>query len=69
MTTVTIDDETHEKLKKLKEKEGSKSFNQLLNDIAEKELEIPDSEDMFGSMNLKDSEEVRSHKDRAERYD
>lgn len=69
MTTVTIDDETHEKSKKLKEKQGSKSFNQLLNDIAEKELEITDSEEMFGSMEVKDSVKVREHRDRAERYD
>lgn len=69
MTTVTIDDETHEKLERLKEKRGSKSFNQLLDDIAEKELDIPESEEMFGSMNLKNSEKVRQHKDRAERND
>ena len=69
MTTVTIDEETHKKLKKLKEKQSSKSFNELLNDIAEKELEIPDSDEMFGSMHLKDKERVREHKDRADRYD
>lgn len=69
MTTVTIDDETHKKLKKLKEKQSSKSFNELLNDIAEKELGIPDSEEMFGSMELKDQDRVREHKDRADRYD
>lgn len=69
MTTVTIDEETHKKLKKLKEKQSSKSFNELLNDIAEKELGIPDSDEMFGSMELKDKERVREHKDRADRYD
>ena len=69
MTTVTIDEETHKKLKKLKEKQSSKSFNDLLNDIAEKELGIPDSDEMFGSMELKDKERVREHKDRADRYD
>lgn len=69
MTTVTIDDETHKKLKKLKEKQSSKSFNELLNKIAEKELGIPDSEEMFGSMELKDKERVREHKDRSDRYD
>ena len=69
MTTVTIDEETHKKLKKLKEKQSSKSFNELLNDIAEKELGIPDSDEMFGSMELKDKERVREHKDRADRYE
>lgn len=69
MTTVTIDEETHKKLKKLKDKQSSKSFNELLNDIVEKELEIPDSDEMFGSMELKDQDKVREHKDRADRYD
>lgn len=69
MTTVTIDDETHEKLKKLKKRQGSNSFNDLLDEMAEKELGIPDSEEMFGSMKIKDSEEVREHRDRAGRYD
>ena len=69
MTTVTVSSATHKKLKKLKKKRGTKSFNQLLNEIADEQLDIPDSDEMFGSMEIEASEEVRDHGDRADRYD
>lgn len=69
MTTVTINDETHRKLKKLKKLKGAASFNELLESIAEKELQVPSSEELFGSSELKDREKVREHKDRSERRD
>ena len=67
MTTVTINNETHRKLKKLKELRGASSFNELLETIAEEELQVPSSKELFGSSELKDSEKVREHKDRSER--
>lgn len=69
MTTVTIDEKTHRKLKKLKQDRGAGSFDELLNDLAEKELEVPSAEEMFGSMNIEDKEEVRENRDRNDRYD
>jgi predicted CopG family antitoxin len=69
MTTITIDESAHRKLKKLKEKEGAKSFNELVNIITDERLDIPSSEEMFGSMSIKDKEDIRDHDDRADRYE
>ncbi|QGA81048.1 antitoxin VapB family protein [Candidatus Nanohalobium constans] len=69
MTTVTISEDTHRKLKKLKEKEKISSFDELLDNIAEEKLDIPSSEEMFGSMEIEDKEEIRDHDDRADRYE
>lgn len=68
MTTVTITDETHRKLERLKEERDAKSFDQLLNDLADEELEIPSTEEMFGSMKVKDKDKVRDRNDRIDRY-
>jgi len=67
MTTVTISEDTHRKLKKLKEKEQIKSFDELLDNIAEKELSAPDS--LFGEVKGLKEGEIREHGDRADRYD
>lgn len=64
MTTVTVDESTHRKLRKLKEKKGAKSFNELLNEIAEKELQLPDS--MFGAAEGLSEGEIREHEDRTD---
>lgn len=67
MTTVTITDETHRKLKKLKEKKEVQSFDQLLDEIADEKLQAPES--MFGEVKGMKEGEIREHKDRADRYD
>lgn len=69
MTTITIDEAAHRKLKRLKEKEGAKSFNELINTITDERLDIPSSEEMFGSMTIEDKEEIRDHDDRVDRYE
>jgi len=67
MTTVTISNETHRKLKKLKEERSADSFDDLLNQIADEELQIP--EDMMGALEgIKDGE-IRDREDRIDRYD
>jgi predicted CopG family antitoxin len=67
MTTVTITDETHRKLKKLKKKKDIQSFDQLLDEIADEKLQAPES--MFGEVKGLKEGEIREHKDRADRYD
>ena len=69
MTTVTISEDTHRKLKKLKNEEGFSSFDELLDKVADERLQIPSSDEMFGSMDVKDKERIRDHSDRTERYE
>jgi len=69
MTTVTIKNDTHRKLKNLKKKKGFRSFDEMLNHIAEEELNVPDIDEMFGSMTIEDRDKLREHKDRSDRYD
>lgn len=64
MTTVTIGSDTHRKLKKLKSKKNFSSFDELLREIAEKELEAPNIDEMFGSMEIEDKENIRDSDDR-----
>lgn len=64
MTTVTIGSDTHRKLKKLKSKKNFSSFDELLREIAEKELEAPNIDEMFGSMKIEDKENIRDDNDR-----
>ena len=64
MTTVTIGSDTHRKLKKLKSKKNFGSFDELLREIAEKELEAPNIDEMFGSMEIEDKENIRDSDDR-----
>jgi predicted CopG family antitoxin len=64
MTTVTIGSDTHRKLKKLKSKKNFGSFDELLREIAEKELEAPNIDEMFGSMKIEDKENIRDDNDR-----
>ncbi|MFO7793346.1 MAG: antitoxin VapB family protein [Candidatus Nanohaloarchaea archaeon] len=64
MTTVTIGSDTHRKLKKLKSKKNFGSFDELLKEIAEKELEAPNIDEMFGSMKIEDKENIRDGNDR-----
>lgn len=66
MTTVTISDDTHRKLKKLKEERDADSFDSLLREIAEEELEVPES--MFGALKGIKEGEIRDHNDRIDRY-
>ncbi|MFB6192892.1 MAG: hypothetical protein ABEK00_01440 [Candidatus Nanohaloarchaea archaeon] len=66
-TTVTVSDETHRLLKKLKEERGSSSFDVLLREVTEQELDVPDS--LKGKAKLKvDKADVRERRDRSERY-
>jgi len=66
-TTVTVSDETHRLLKKLKEERGSSSFDVLLREVTERELDVPDS--LKGKAKLEvDKADVRERKDRSERY-
>ena len=67
MTTVTISEDTHRKLKKLKDKESASSFDELLDSIADKELSVPDS--MFGEVKGLKEGEIREHEDRVDRYE
>lgn len=69
MTTLTISERTHRLVKKVKEKEGASSFDELLEKIAEERLEVPSSEEMFGSMEVEDKEDIRDRNDRVDRYD
>ncbi|MFB6245834.1 MAG: hypothetical protein ABEJ03_05820 [Candidatus Nanohaloarchaea archaeon] len=68
MTTVTISDKTHRKLKMLKEEREADSFDSLLNEIAEEELDIPSTDEMFGAMEGIKKGEIREHRDRTERW-
>lgn len=45
-TTITLKKTTRKKLKRLKEKRKSKSFDSLLDEMADEELQTPDS--LFG---------------------
>jgi len=69
MTTVTISDDTHRKLKKLKEERKAESFDILLKELAEEKLEIPDTEEMFGSLAGISKGEIRDHENRTDRYE
>jgi predicted CopG family antitoxin len=69
MTTLTISERTHRMVKKLKEREGASSFDELLKKIAEERMGTPSSEEMFGSMEIDDKEDIRDHDDRVDRYD
>ncbi|KXB01152.1 hypothetical protein AKJ45_00985 [candidate division MSBL1 archaeon SCGC-AAA261F19] len=61
-TTITVKRGTREKLERLKKERKAKSFDQLLADIAEKELGIPDS--LFGKVKgIKENFE-REHEER-----
>lgn len=42
-TTITLKNTTREKLERLKKKRKAKSFDRLLDNIADKELQVPDS--------------------------
>lgn len=68
MTTVTIDDKTHRKLKRLKEERNANSFDELLSQIAQEKLDIPSTEEMFGSAEVKDRQKIRDRNDRINRY-
>jgi predicted CopG family antitoxin len=69
MTTVTISGDTHRKLKKLKEKLSADSFDSMLEDIANEKLEVPSTDEMFGSAEIKDKEKIRDRNDRTDRYE
>lgn len=45
-TTITLKEATRKKLERLKRKRGAKSFDQLLGEVADRELQVPDS--LFG---------------------
>lgn len=68
-TTLTVSSETHRKLKMLKKDREASSFDELLEDIAEEELDVPSTEEMFGSMEIKDREKIRDRNDRVDRYE
>lgn len=68
-TTLTVSSETHRKLEMLKNEKDADSFDELLEEVAEKELELPSTEEMFGSVKGMKKGEIRDHEDRTERYD
>lgn len=65
-TTVSVSEETHRKMKNVKEKLSAESFDQLLNELMEKELDLPDT--LMGEAEV-EAEEVREHEDRTDRYE
>jgi len=65
-TTVSVSEDTHRKMKKVKEKKQSKSFDELLDKIMEKELDLPDS--LMGEAEFTgDKEDIRDRNDRSDR--
>lgn len=69
MTTVTISEDTHRKLKNLKEKLSASSFDGMLEEIADEKLDLPSTEEMFGSAEIKNRDEIRERNDRIDRYE
>lgn len=69
MTTVTISEDTHRKLKNLKEKLSAGSFDSMLEEIADEKLDLPSTEEMFGSAEIKNRDEIRERNDRIDRYE
>ena len=66
VTTVSVSDETHRKMKKVKEKERFRSFDELLENMMDKELDLPDS--LMGEAELDGSkEDIRDRNDRTDR--
>ena len=61
-TTITVREITRKKLKKLKERRGAKSFDQILSEMADRELGIPDS--LFGKAKGLSSNFEREHEER-----
>jgi len=69
VTTVSLDEKTHRKLKNLKSEMEASSLDEVVDRLTEKELEVPSTEEMFGSAELKDTDKVRDINDRADRYE
>ena len=69
VTTVTVDEETHRKLKNLKDEMKAFSLDEVVDRLIEKELEVPSTEEMFGSTEIKEMDKVRDRNDRADRYE
>ena len=66
VTTVSVSEDTHRKMRKVKEKKGSGSFDELLEDIMEEELDLPDS--LMGEAEFVGSkDDLRDRNDRADR--
>ena len=68
-TTVTIDESTHRLLKQMKKRRDAKSFNELFKKMAEKDLEVPSTDEMFGSAKIENKEDIRDRSDRIDRYE
>ncbi|PSG98708.1 MAG: hypothetical protein BRC29_01110 [Nanohaloarchaea archaeon SW_7_43_1] len=69
MTTVSISEETHRKLKRLKEKSSENSFDDILEKIADENLDTPSTDEMFGTAEIRDKEAIRERKGRIDRYE
>ena len=61
-TTITVKENTRRKLEKLKEERRAKSFDQLLGDLADRELGISDS--LFGKAKGLAKNFEREHEER-----
>jgi len=67
-TTVSVSEDTHRKMKKVKEKKKSTSFDDLLDEMMESELKLPDS--LMGEAEFSgEKEDIRDRNDRADRLD
>lgn len=65
-TTVSVSEDTHRKMKKVKEKKQSKSFDELLDEMMETELDLPDS--LMGEAEFTgEKEDIRDRNDRSDR--
>ena len=65
-TTISVSEDTHRKMKKVKEKKQSKSFDELLDEMMETELDLPDS--LMGEAEFTgEKEDIRDRNDRSDR--
>ncbi|MBI2675564.1 MAG: hypothetical protein HYX24_03840 [Candidatus Aenigmarchaeota archaeon] len=64
MKTITVTESTHRKLVELKKEGEARTFDELLEGLIEKEMEVPKS--LFGK--AKGFSHARDHKDRTDRY-
>lgn len=66
VTTVSVSEDTHRKMMKVKEEKGSSSFDELLEEVMDEELDLPDS--LMGEAEFTGSkDDLRDRSDRADR--
>jgi len=66
VTTVSVSEDTHRKLMRVKERKGASSFDEVLEDIMDEELDLPES--LMGEAEFAGSkDDLKDRKDRADR--